>query len=303
MKMMAQWQTSNPTAAHAKAHQLGAAMCSMALFLGLVSHVVGDADLPFTLRIKEIEFVLIPAGEFEMGSALEEARAAFDDATLRSSMLEEHVFMAETPKHAVYLDAYYISKYPVTNAQYRAFVEATAHKPPYDTERKQSIWEQPAFSDPQQPVVGVTWFDAAAFCDWVGGKLPTEAQWEKAARGTDGRTYPWGNQPPNRKIAAYSKYVGYPVKVGSYPENVSPYGVMDMAGNVFEWCRDAYNAAFYRHSPPKNPVYLSRGKTDYVIRGGAFDYGTPFLRSALRMRLPAEVAFRNTGFRVVYSPL
>jgi formylglycine-generating enzyme required for sulfatase activity len=269
-----------------------------------ISRLPGDAELPSTLNVKDVEFVLVPAGEFEMGSTAEEAKEAFEDATLRSSMLEEHVFIAETPKHTVYLDAYYISKHPVTNAQYRAFVEATGRKPPYDTERKQHIWEQSDFSVPEQPVVGVTWFDAAAFCDWIGGQLPTEAQWEKAARGTDRRKYPWGNAPPNRKMAAYSKYVSHPVKVGSYPENVSPYGVMDMAGNVFEWRRDAYNTSFYRHSPSKNPVYISRGKNnrEHVIRGGAFDYGTPFLRSALRMRLPADVAFRNLGFRVVYSP-
>ena len=266
--------------------------------------LAADKPLPPTLMLKSIEFVLVPAGVFEMGSTKEEAFAAFKDANLRSAMLEDHVFVAEGPKHTIYLDAYYISKYELTNAQYRAFVNETGRKPPIDPDTKQSLWETPDFSHPDQPVVGVNWFDALAFCKWLGAELPTEAQWEKAARGPGRQKYPWGSAFPSRKMAAFSKYVPSPCRIGSYPKNVSPYGAMDMAGNVFEWCRDEYDAGFYRRSPHENPVNAGRlnRTSERSIRGGAYDYGTPFLRSALRMRLPAHVSFRNLGFRVVYTP-
>jgi formylglycine-generating enzyme required for sulfatase activity len=257
-----------------------------------------------TLTHKGIEFILIPAGVFEMGSTKAEIDAAFESANLRSSTLERQVFAAEAPKHTVHLDAYYISKYEITNVQYRAFVEATGHKPPYDRKEKRWIWDVPEFSHPNRPVSGVTWFDAAAFCDWSGVKLPTEAQWEKAARGTDRRKYPWGNTAPNRRMAAFGKNVAHPVEVGSYPQDMSPYGVMDMAGNVSEWCRDGYNASFYRYSPLKNPLYIARSRRNAArsIRGGAYNYSTVYLRSALRTRLPANMSFRGIGFRVVYIP-
>ena len=160
--------------------------------------LAADKPLSSTLMLKGIEFVLVPAGVFEMGSTKEEAFAAFKDANLRSAMLEDHVFVAEGPKHTIYLDAYYISKYELTNAQYRAFVNETGRKPPIDPDTKQSLWETPDFSHPDQPVVGVNWFDAVAFCKWLGAELPTEAQWEKADRGPGRQKYPWGSAFPSR---------------------------------------------------------------------------------------------------------
>ena len=291
----------NPTKALDK--QIIVILLISVLFVATYAHS-DVAPPPATLTYKGIEFILIPAGVFEMGSTKAEIDAAFESAKLRSSTLERQVFAAEAPKHTVHLDAYYISKYEITNAQYRAFVEATGHKPPYDRKEKRQMWDVPEFAHPNQPISGVTWFDAAAFCDWSGVKLPTEAQWEKAARGTDRRKYPWGNTAPNRKTTAFGKNVAYPVEVGSYPQDISPYGVMDMGGNVSEWCRDGYNASFYRYSPLKNPLYTARTRRNAArsIRGGAYNYSTVYLRSALRTRLAADMSFRGIGFRVVYIP-
>ena len=138
-----------------------------------------------------IEWVSVPEGEFLMGSTPEAAKAAYEDAKLRSSMLEQHTFDAELPQHQVHLSAYEISRYEITNAQYRAFIEAT-NRPTPRGHNGEETWADETLNDDTQPVVGVTWFDAQAFAEWIGASLPTEAQWERAARGPEGRIYPWG---------------------------------------------------------------------------------------------------------------
>jgi formylglycine-generating enzyme required for sulfatase activity len=213
------------------------------------------------------EMILIPAGEFLMGSPPEEGNS------------DEH------PQHTVYLDAFYIDKYEVTNAQYKKFMDATGHAAP-------SWWNDNNFNKPEQPVVGVTWFDAEAYCKWANKRLPTEAEWEKAARGTVGRRYPWGNEVPNAGgIWRANYYIGengvddgfqYAAPVGSFPAGVSPYGIHDMAGNVLEWVADWYDGGYYSVSPKNNPKGPNSGSVR-VLRGGAWLGSVNLLRAASRI--------------------
>jgi len=154
--------------------------------------------------------VLVPAGEFVMGS---------------------EAGPSERPVRRVFLDAYYIDTYEVTNGLYGKFLQATRrHEPRY--------WKDARVNDPNQPVVGVTWYDAEAYCHWSGKRLPTEAEWEKAARGTDGRISPWGNQWDSARASTSDGGSGKLSPVGSYEAGKSPYGAYDMAGNVWEWVAD-----------------------------------------------------------------
>jgi len=217
--------------------------------------------------------VYVPAGEFLMGSSDADGQARDD----------------EKPQHTVYLDAYWIDRTEVTNAQYRKCVEAGACREP-------ECW-----SVRDQPVVCVGWGDAQAYAAWVGGRLPTEAEWEKAARGMDGRIYPWGNGAPDCSRANYSSCVGRPAVVGSYPAGASPYGALDMAGNVWEWVADWYEEGYYARSPDRNPQGPAYGGL-WVVRGGSFYLGRDYARCASRYRnFPLGDWSNNYGFRVVVS--
>ena len=251
-----------------------------------------------------IEWVSIPEGTFLMGSTAEEANAAYEDAKLRSSMLEQHTFDAELPQHQVYLSAYEISRYEITNAQYRAFIEAT-HRPTPRGHSGEKTWEDETLNGDAQPVVGVTWFDAQAFAEWIDGSLPTEAQWERAARGTEARVYPWGDTPPKaRQHANFARRYNRPIPVGQFPKGESPDGIADLAGNVWEWCLDEYSPTTYQRNGkdvPRNPLNLRfRGVLRArVIRGGAWDVGRAFLRSSLRFKFYPLDSTHTIGFRVV----
>ena len=239
-----------------------------------------------------------------MGSTPEEAEAAYEDAKLRSSMLEQHTFHAELPRHSVYLSAYEISRYEITNAQYRAFVEAT-NRPTPRGHNGEETWADETLNGDTQPVVGVTWFDAQAFAEWIGGSLPTEAQWERAARGAEGRTYPWGNTPPKaRQHANFARRYNRPIPVGQFPKGESPNGIADLAGNVWEWCLDEYSPTFYQQhnggtfQDPLNLRFRDVLRAR-VIRGGAWDVGRAFLRSSLRFKFYPLDSTHTIGFRVV----
>ncbi|MCX6041123.1 MAG: formylglycine-generating enzyme family protein [Caldilinea sp.] len=236
------------------------------------------------------EEILIPAGSFQMGCD--------------SSNPAESCNSWEQPLHTVTLSAYSIDKYEVTNARYKACVAAGGCTVPgsVDSSKRSPYYGTSTYAD--YPVLNVDWFQANAFCAWAGKRLPTEAEWEKAARGSsDTRKYPWGNSAPDCTKTNYDSCVGDTSRVGSYPSGASPYGVMDMAGNVDEWVQDWYDSSYYSVSPSNNPQGPETG-TYRVLRGGSwvsFDF-VGDVRSALRSVLPPRpLDLDSNGFRCVRS--
>ena len=239
---------------------------------------------PVELKINEsdgAEVVLVPSGEFLMGS---------NQAT------DPYFWGAEAPEHTVTLGAYWIYRSEVTQSMYKDCDEADACPAPEAINHPVARqYGNSLFDD--YPVVMVTWQSALAYCQWAGGRLPTEAEWEKAARGTDGRLFPWGNDPSAVGFANFSS--SGPVAVGQYPAGSSPYGVYDMAGNVLEWVNDFFEPLYYEYSPLENPLGPLSGSRK-VVRGGAFNHNTvDGLRTAARASLkPADTKI-SVGFRCV----
>ena len=217
------------------------------------------------------EMVFIPEGSFIMGS----------DAS------EE-----ESPPHEVYLDAFYMDKYEVTNAQYEIFWRSTGHRPPLTSGK-------PGFDAPDQPATGVSWEDAVDYAAWAGKRLPTEAEWEKAARGTDSRSYPWGDHWSEAKCQASGKNtLSGPARVGSHPKGVSPFGCHDMAGNVWEWCADWFSTDYYDQSEEKNPKGPQDGSR-HVLRGGGWESRPNEVKTTYRQGGCPDGGYRCAGFRCV----
>ncbi len=225
--------------------------------------------------------VLIPAGAFEMGS---------DD---------ENADEDEQPVHNVYVDAFYIDTHEVTVGQYQRFIQETEHRALPD-------WVSKYSPTGEHPVVGVSWHDAMAYAQWAGKRLPTEAEWEKAARGgVAEKKYPWGDSI-DASHANYNKNVDKTATVGSYPANA--HGLYDMAGNVWEWCLDAYSSTFYIVSPRQNPVAGASSfseiisifpsvKTARVVRGGSWFNKAKSLRVSARDQGHPTGAANFVGFR------
>lgn len=228
------------------------------------------------------ELVWIPAGEFQRGS--------------------ESGGGDERPKRDIHLDGYWMYRHPVTLGRYLAFCEATGRE-------FAPTWGQDMHADTSGDdadyAVQLNWYEAAAYAQWAGGALPSEAQWEKAARGTDGREYPWGKEWDATKCVSmeetlYKFNQGFR-PVGSYPAGASPYGVMDMAGNVWEWVADWYAYEYYGNSPQKNPTGPDSG-SHKVIRGGCSLYDERFSRTTARMIMPPQVRdWTTVGFRCVIT--
>lgn len=253
-------------------------------------NVLNKASFNFRTQAAGIgDMVYIPAGEFTMGSEDGE-----DD---------------ESPVHTVYLDAFYIDKYEVTNAQFKEFSEETGHK---------GMINQPGFEDyidyfnncPNCPIVNITWYYAKDYAKWAGKRLPTEAEWEKAARGTDEREYSWGDESPDADEIFRANYrtpseeggadgFRFAAPVGSFPENKSPYGAFDMAGNVWEWVADWYDSEYYTYSPKRNPEGPERSPIGgKVMRGGSWDMSPRSIRCANRYgRDGPGDWFSDVGFR------
>ncbi|KPL83543.1 hypothetical protein ADN01_08080 [Levilinea saccharolytica] len=227
----------------------------------------------------DMVMVYVPAGEFWMGSDKSADPQAYDD---------------ELPQHKVYLDSFWIDQTEITNAQYARCVADGACTPPAYTRSytRDSYYGSSQFDN--YPVINVDWNQASAYCAWAGRRLPTEAEWEKAARGTDGRIYPWGNQTPNGQLANFGSYEKDTTAVGQYPSGASPYGALDMAGNVWEWVADWYGD--YPSGAVSNPAGPDSGQYR-VYRGGSWNYGSFDIRSASRDWGNPDARDVSIGFR------
>jgi formylglycine-generating enzyme required for sulfatase activity len=231
--------------------------------------------------------VRVPAGEFLMGSVVSRDKDALDN---------------ELPPHTVHVPEFYIGKYPVTNIQYRAFVEATGHEAP-------RYWDKGGIPEGKDnhPVVNLWARDAVTFCDWLSRetrqpfRLPTEAEWEKAARGTDGRIYPWGDEPPDKGRCNFGRNIGDTTTIGRYsPQGDSPYVCADMAGNVREWCQSLYRPYPYQADDGREDL---KAEGYRVLRGGSWTDPEPYVRCACRYRSGPFQLINVTGFRVARGPL
>lgn len=287
-------------------------------------------NLKIITKVREkdgMKMVYIPSGEFQMGSSFFKS-FVFSNKKLFS-------FPDQRPKHKVHLDAYWIDQTEVTVGMFKKFVEATGYKTtaekegwgkPWRNKSKDKEWPQVPGTDwlhPQgpestakenHPVVQVSWEDALAYCEWIGGQLPTEAQWEKAARGMDGRRFPWGNKfdgnllnfgdaqcPVERwRDLNYDDGYAYTAPVGSYPKGASPYEVLDLAGNVWEWVSDWYDKKYYGVSPDHNPIGPDSG-TVRSQRGGSWYDGEAkaWANSLVRHQNPQTDRYEDVGFRCV----
>ncbi|MBF0108659.1 MAG: SUMF1/EgtB/PvdO family nonheme iron enzyme [Magnetococcales bacterium] len=227
----------------------------------------------------------VPGGIFTMG----DDQGEYDD---------------EKPAHRVQLSPFHLAETPVTNQQYRLFLEANR------TCREPEYWKDERFSNDLQPVVGVDWNDAMKFCEWLSklsGKeffLPTEAQWEYAACGTDGRRYPWGNDNPTSEHACFDQQQDQPALVGQYPAGRGPFGHFDLAGNVWEWCRDVWDAGVYkkRATPVVKDPIVTEGNLDlHPVRGGSWFGPASSLRTGIRGVNVVGIHIDVLGFRLAAS--
>lgn len=239
----------------------------------------GSIEIQKGLEIPK-DMVYVPDGYFIIGS---------DD-----SLLEE-----EKSAHHVYLKGFLIDKYEVSNEEYEKFLHETKHSVP-------KYWYDDRFNDPSQPVVGVSWEDAAAYAKWANKRLPTEAEWEKAARGTIGFTWPWGNYRGKSYISHFLNIYGtadgfeYTSPVDHFILGVSPYKVFNMAGNVWEWCQDWFDPHYYKHSPEINPMGPKTGKYK-VLRGGSWVNKIYNISNTKRIRNYPNVKLNIYGFRCAKS--
>lgn len=232
--------------------------------------------IPRRAPVAEPFRVHIPAGWFSMGSDIGQD--------------------AESPVHRVALDSFAMAATQVTVEEYALFLDATGNEPP-------PFWSDPNFSHPRQPVVAVSWFDAVAYCAWLSSmtgsryRLPTEAEWERAARGgAEGMSFPWGNAPPDSRPDYHARWKTGPEPVGQSAPNA--FGLFDMCENVHEWCSDWFCAGYYAISPDRNPQGPEKGERK-VSRGGSWRHQIKISRCSARSSIPPEFRYADYGFRVV----
>ncbi len=238
-------------------------------------------------KVSAGEMVLIPAGPFIRGSSEKDIQWAVKQ--FHSESLDW--YRDETPAHTVTLPAFRIDKYTVTVGEYSLYTGATGRPPPRE-------FENSRLNHPLQPVVSLPWQQAKDYCLWAKKRLPTEAQWEKAARGTDARYYPWGNEPDALNVNIRGKGDNYrnTSPGGKFPEGASPYGVMDMSGNVWEWTEDWYQP--YPGNEYDNEFYGEKFK---VMKGGSWNSNLDLARLAVRGKAFPEQKKNYIGFRCVVS--
>src|SRR5215213_547357 len=235
-------------------------------------------------ELDPVPMVTVPAGEFLMGNPQGKGRTD------------------EWPQRSVYLDAFAIDQVEVTNERYVAFVTMTGHRNPPDPYGAGVLSSIKGIE--HLPVVQTTWYDAKAYCSWAKKRLPTEAEWEKAARGTDGRLFPWGNQPATSKRANFDREWEDERTlnpVGSLPDGDSPYGVKDMAGNAREWVSDWYDPEYYQHAPDRNPQGPDKKGVVRSIRGGSWHSPLADITTSARGRGGFALQTHGTGFRCARS--
>jgi formylglycine-generating enzyme required for sulfatase activity len=201
----------------------------------------------------------------------------------------------DTPVHPVTVDGFWMYKTKVTNRMYAQCVTVGSCSAPNE-ELGGQVYSNPQYAN--YPVVGVSWDQAQAYCNWTQGQLPTEAQWEKAARGTQGNVYPWGNDKPACDLLNLGYCTGATSEVDAFPSGASPFGLYDMAGNVFEWVRDWYDQTYYNSSPSTNPTGPESGQYR-VVRGSSFETDLDQAESSMRHYLSPSNHRRDTGFRCV----
>ncbi len=280
-----------------------------------------NTDIPDigSTRISETDgmtLVYVPGGDFSMGS-------------------DSSSYANERPVHTVFLDSYWIDQTEVTNVMFGTFITQTGYQTDaeitgssngYDTDTNKTEltlgadWQHPLGPDSslsdlaEHPVVHVSWNDARAYCEWAGRRLPSEAEWEKAARGTDGRTFPWGNDFDGTRLNSADINLGafwgnnnfddgfqLTSPVGFYPSGASPYGALEMAGNVFEWVNDWVDEAYYQSSPSSNPGGPATGEYR-IVRGGSWHDPEDGQRAAYRGWAAPTDTDLALGFRCVLSP-
>lgn len=243
---------------------------------------------PLAPQISEIDgtvLINIPSGEFIMGS---------------------NGANGDEPEHKVYLDSYWIDKTEVTNAKYKICVNSGECQTPHGEEYISdflgfdliSYYMDESYAD--YPVVGVSWLDAKSYCEWADRRLPTEAEWEKAARGINSNTFPWGEDMVSCEYANYNECDGFPIKVDSFLSSASPYGVLNMAGNVWEWVNDWYDSNYYNESPYQNPSGPISGE-QRVLRGGSWSYFVEGLATTYRLSNVSEFVSSDIGIRCATS--
>jgi len=239
---------------------------------------LAGASLP-----KISDMALVPAGDFYQGSSDE----MVDWAIIEFHAESREWYRDETPVNKVYLDDFYIDIHEVTAGQYKDYVKKTGKPNP-------KFIDDPNFNQDNQPVVGVSWQEASDYCAWKGKRLPTESEWEKASRGPDAKIYPWGHQLDNKKanVRGMNDKYRYPAPVGMFPQGQSPYGLMDMAGNVWEWTDSWYQP--YPGSDQKNDLF---GKKFKVTKGGSWFSNMDLARSALRGKMFPNHRQNYLGFR------
>ncbi len=284
----------------------------------------------YQLKDTSLLFVFVPGGTFTLGSHYSDIyQTPFVTDSAKSSKTLQNYFVAEQPAREVYLSPYFISKYEITVKQYRKFVKAWReddtieehHYPgtPAGFSHVPFLWKSSLpFWEDDSPIIGISWYSAYAFCQWRGGRLPTEAEWEKAARGTDRRIFPWGNVFDPMRANTRHGYNGRTMEVGSYQGGRSPLGCYDMAGNAAEYTLDAFEMTAYQNGALKDPCILETFPLSQfrVVRGGSWNEQGYLHRARTTSRerghlvpnyqvantAEAQIQYLQYGFRMVLTP-